>query len=104
MFGSGFLTQYAENDGPPKMWVSALSRLSWDQAKKGLANLADDGHDYPPNLTVIMEACRRKPPVRYLGAPSNSGDFLPKPGEVIASKETVREKIAKMREMLNESP
>lgn len=68
MYGGAVLTAYGVDDKPHKLWVGALSKLTPDEAKRGIAALAKQGRSYPPNLTEVLEACRPKGPgVRYLG-------------------------------------
>lgn len=61
LFGKAF---YRENgDVPPKLWVQAINRLPDSHITKGLVNLANDGLEFPPNLSLFMEACRRQEPI-----------------------------------------
>lgn len=101
MYGPAVLTAYAVDDKPPKLWVGALSKLTADEAKQGIATLAKQGRSYPPNLTEVLEACRPPRRVRYLGRPTTPGALsLPRP---VASEETRSAVIARMRQLFGPS-
>lgn len=73
MFGPAFLSAYAadEEGHVGEIWAKALGRLTWRQAKEGMARLGNERRTYPPNLTEVMAACRPQTGgVRYLGLPS----------------------------------
>lgn len=67
IFGKSFYREFGEV--PPRLWVVAVNRLSDDEIKRGLANIAADALVFPPNLSQFMSACRRLPAVRHLGVP-----------------------------------
>ncbi len=67
MFGNPFLTQFGEL--PPSVWIAQVERLTDDEIRRGLNNLADEEMRFPPNLTQFVAACKRLPPVRHLGVP-----------------------------------
>lgn len=95
MYGPAVLTAYGVDDKPPKLWVGALSKLTADEAKQGIATLAKQGRSYPPNLTEVLEACRPPRRVRYLGRPTNPRALaLPRPA---ANEEHRSRCLAEMR-------
>ena len=67
VFGKAFYREHGET--PSKLWVAAVNRLTDDQIKRGLANLANDAMQFPANLSQFVAACKRLPPVRQLGVP-----------------------------------
>ena len=67
LFGKAFYREHGSV--PSNLWVQAVSRLSDQQIKRGLANLANDELAFPANLSQFVAACKRLPPVRYLGVP-----------------------------------
>lgn len=67
MFGKAFYREHG--DEPAALWQQAISRLSDTQLVRGLANIANDGLEFPPNLPQFLAACKRLPPVRHLGVP-----------------------------------
>ena len=54
---------------PGRLWVEAINRLSDDEVKRGLMNLASDGLAFPPNLGQFVAACKH---VKELQGWSNS--------------------------------
>lgn len=102
MYGAAVLTAYGIDDKPPKLWVGALSKLTPAEAKQGIASLAKQGRSYPPNLTEVLEACRPKKPVRYLGGPSSMWPTkaLPRPK---ANEDHVQQCLANMRRLFGAS-
>jgi hypothetical protein len=102
MYGGAVLTAYGVEDKPHKLWIGALSKLTPDEAKKGIAALAKQGRSYPPNLTEVLEACRpKKPGVRYLGRPVDMAAMrLPRPK---ASEEVRRKYVDHMKSVLGKA-
>jgi hypothetical protein len=101
MYGSAVLTLYGdEHDAPCSMWRQALSRLTRDEAKKGLASLAREKRTYPPNLTEVLEACRPKKLVRYYGVPETREQLQRRIGVVKAPREVVERHLQSIRSKL----
>lgn len=96
MFGPAFLTAYGDEDGgPPKLWIGGLSQFTMRQVKAGLATIANQSRQYPPNLTEVREACiGRAPGVRFGGVPVKSDYLLDVPR---ASRSHVDAMLANMR-------
>ena len=65
LFGKAFYREHGEFPG--SLWQQAISRLTDQQLSIGLANLGNDGLQFPPNLSMFIEACKRQAPVRQLG-------------------------------------
>lgn len=65
MFGKAFYREHG--DEPTTLWQQAISRLTDAQLSRGLANLANDGLEFPANLPQFVAACKKLPPVRHLG-------------------------------------
>lgn len=74
LFGKAFYREHGEE--PTPLWSRAIARLSDQQIAQGLANLANDGLEFPANLPQFVAACKRLPPVRQLGQ-----KYLPNPGD-----------------------
>lgn len=68
MFGNSFLNQFGAR--PPSVWVAQVEKLSDEELRRGLQNIADTEDRFSPNLTQFVAACKRLPPVRYLGVPA----------------------------------
>lgn len=75
MFGKAFYREHGTEPSP--LWHQAVARLSDNQIAMGLANLANDGLEFPANLPQFVAACKRVPPVRQLGTDCKA---LPAPG------------------------
>ena len=54
---------------PNESWARTIARLTDREIVRGLSNLASDGLAHPPTLGQFVAACKRLPPVRYLGVP-----------------------------------
>ena len=67
MFGNSFFMQFGES--PPSVWMAQVEKLSDDEVRRGLTNIAEADMRFPPNLTQFIAACKRLPPVRQLGVP-----------------------------------
>ncbi len=65
LFGKSFYREHGEK--PNSLWVQAVARLQDHEIKKGLVNLAQDGLEFPANLSQFVAACQRSEPVRQLG-------------------------------------
>ena len=72
LFGKAFYREHGETPSP--LWVMAIARLTDQQMARGLASLANDGLEFPSNLSQFVAACKRLPPVRQLGQ-----KYLPNP-------------------------
>ena len=97
MYGGAVLTAYGVDDKPHKLWVGALSKLTPDEAKRGIASLAKQGRSYPPNLTEVLEACRPKSSPRFLGRPVDLNRLKLAPPK--ASPEVVKAHLESMRKL-----
>ena len=67
MFGNAFFNQFGVS--PPSVWIAQVERLTDDELRRGLTNLAESDSKFAPNLTQFVAACRKLPPVRRLGVP-----------------------------------
>ncbi len=67
MFGNMFLMQFGES--PPSVWMAQVEKLTDEEIRRGLTNIAGDNLKFPPNLSQFIAACKRLPPVRKLGVP-----------------------------------
>lgn len=61
IFGKAFFREHGEQPGP--LWVQAIHRLTDSQIAQGLAKLGNDGLQFPPNLSMFIEAAKRPKPV-----------------------------------------
>ena len=59
MFGNAFLRE--NGDEPPKLWMTAIWRLTDAQIATGLADLGNQGLSFPPNLSQFIKACKKPP-------------------------------------------
>lgn len=97
LYGTGFLTAYGE--APSPLWANAIAGLTDDECRAGCARLANQGREYPANLTQFVAACRYKPTQSTLGPGTTPGALhraLPGPNRR-ATPEAVDNWIAKMR-------
>lgn len=46
---------------PPMLWLQAIERLTDEELRRGLKNLAEDALAYPANLGQFVEACKYIP-------------------------------------------
>jgi hypothetical protein len=101
LYGTAFKAAYGEN--PPPIWERSIAELTDEQCRDGLNRLAREKRDYPPNLTVFLDACVPKSEgVRYLGRPISEEErmaLLPPPDK-LAKPEVVDSWIAKLRARL----
>ena len=65
LFGKAFYREHGAK--PNSLWIQSVARLQDYEIKKGLVNLANDGLEFPANLSQFVAACRRSEPVRHLG-------------------------------------
>ena len=76
IFGKAFYREHG--DVPPTLWVKAISRLTDTQIAEGLANLGNDGLQFPPNLSMFIAAAKRPKPIapwRALPPPPTDPDI-----------------------------
>jgi hypothetical protein len=59
LFGQAFFRE--NGDTPSVLWQQAVWKFTNKQIATGLANLANDGLSFPPNLSLFVEACKRPP-------------------------------------------
>lgn len=57
LFGKGFYREHGME--PTNLWLTTLSKIGDDQIAIGLANLGNDGLQFPPNLSQFLAACKR---------------------------------------------
>jgi hypothetical protein len=99
MYGAAFLTAYGEKPNP--LWEAAISKLTDEQCRKGLASLAKQSREYPANLTQFVAVCTEKPPVRFLGGPSSM--YNPRQLEgPRANPENVKSRLESIRRKLGQ--
>jgi hypothetical protein len=98
LYGTGAFTA-AYGDAPNPMWTAAIAKLTDDECRRGLGQLAKQAREFPANLTQFVAACKHKPPQSYLGVPTTPDELrraLPAPDKQ-ASPERVDSWIAKIR-------
>ena len=90
--GARFLKEFGS--APNESWKRAIAKLTDHEIVRGLTNLAEDGLQHPPTLGQFVAACKRTPPVRYLGVET------PRlPHQV--SAEQRRENLEKLRRLMS---
>ena len=101
MFGGRFSKEYGSE--PNETWLATIARLSDDEVKQALKNLAETGGAFPPTLGEFVAAT--KPPKqetgspRYLGAnPINYTEqrikgLLPKPNKTVRDMDALRKAL-----------
>jgi len=67
MFGNAFLREHGEQ--PSNLWVVAINRLSDKQISTGLADLANQGLAFPPNLSQFVAASKKPTKAPHWDAP-----------------------------------
>lgn len=97
LYGTAFLAAYGET--PSHLWASAIAGLTDEECRAGFVRLANQGREYPANLTQFVAACRYKPTQSTLGpatTPEALRRALPPPNR-LARPEVIDGWLAKMR-------
>lgn len=107
LLGQTWGSRFAENYGPTpnEAWSAALESITVDAAKYALRKLVLSGSPHPPTLPEFLVLARSATPpakvLRFYEDGRVMSDSLP-PERELASPETNRENIRKLREMLRD--
>jgi len=62
IFGKAFYREHSSE--PSNLWIRAIARLHDSEIVRGLENMANDGLEFPANLSQFVAACKRITPAR----------------------------------------